>query len=125
MKVIYSKKAPKAIGPYSQAILAGRFLFLSGQIPIDPEKNEIVSDNFKEQVMQVLKNIEAILEEAGARKEDVIKTTIFLKDLNNFKEFNEIYENFFGEHKPVRSTIEVSNLPKNSKIEIEVIALIP
>lgn len=125
MKFIETKNAPKAIGPYSQAVKFERFLFLSGQIPINPENNEIVSGNFKEEVMQVLKNIEEILKAEGCRRCDILKTTVFLKDLSLFQEFNEIYAEFFGEHKPARSTIEVSRLPKDVRIEIEAIAQIP
>lgn len=125
MKFIATEKAPKAIGPYSQGVQAGRFLFLSGQIPINPENNKLIEGNFKEEVKQVLKNIEGILSSTGCRKEDVIKTTCFLKDMKLFSEFNEVYAEFFGEHKPARSTIEVSSLPKNVRVEIELIALIP
>lgn len=125
MKYIETKDAPKAIGPYSQAIKIDRFLFLSGQLPIKPETGELITGNFKEEVKQVLKNIEAILSSEGCRKEDVIKTTIFLKDISMFSELNEIYGEFFGESKPARSTIEVSRLPKDARIEIEAIAIIP
>jgi len=125
MKFIETKNAPKAIGPYSQAVKVGRFLFLSGQIPINPEKGEIVSGNFKEEVKQVLKNIEEILKAEGCRRCDVVKTTVFLKDIGLFQEFNEVYAEFFGEHKPARSTIEVSRLPKDVRVEIEAVAQIP
>lgn len=125
MKFIETKDAPKAIGPYSQAVKVDRFLFLSGQLPIKPETGELIKDNFKEEVLQVLNNIEAILKSSGCSRKDIIKTTIFLKDMNNFSEFNETYAEFFGEHRPARSTVEVSKLPKDARIEIEAIALVP
>lgn len=125
MKYIEAKDAPKAIGPYSQGVKVDRFLFLSGQLPIVPETGELIKDNFKEEVKQVLKNIEAILKSQGCSKKDIIKTTVFLKDMNNFLEFNEVYAEFFGEHKPARSTVEVARLPKDARIEIEAIALVP
>lgn len=125
MKFIETKDAPKAIGPYSQAVKVDRFLFLSGQLPIKPETGELIKDNFKEEVLQVLNNIEAILKSLGCSRKDIVKTTVFLKDMNNFPEFNETYAEFFGDHKPARSTVEVSRLPKDARIEIETIALVP
>ncbi len=125
MKFISTEKAPKAVGPYSQGVLVGKFLFLSGQIPINPENNQLIEGSFKEEVKQVLKNIEEVLKAGGCKREDVVKTTCFLKDMKLFPEFNEIYAEFFGEHKPARSTIEVSSLPKNARVEIEVIAIVP
>ena len=125
MKFIETDEAPKAIGPYSQAVKVERFLFLSGQIPIDPQTNQLIQGDFKDEVRQVLKNIEAILLSQGLRREDIVKTTCFLKDMKLFPDFNEVYGEFFGKHKPARSTIEFSALPKNAKVEIEVIALIP
>lgn len=123
MKIINTKNAPAAIGPYSQAILVNNILFTSGQIPINPETNEIVSSNIEEQTKQVLKNIKAILEEAGYNLNDVAKTTIYLKDLQHFGTVNKLYEEFFNGHKPARTTIEVSRLPKDVLIEIDAIAL--
>lgn len=125
MKFIETDKAPKAIGLYSQAVKVERFLFLSGQIAIDPETNKLIEGNFKDEVRQVLKNIEAILNSEGCRRQDVIKTTCFLKDMKLFPDFNEVYEDFFSNHKPARSTIEICNLPKDARVEIEAIALIP
>lgn len=125
MKFIETKDAPKAIGPYSQAVKVDRFLFLSGQLGIKPETGELIKDNFKEEVLQILNNIEAILKSLGCSRKDIIKTTIFLKDMNNFSEFNETYAEFFGEHRPARSTVEVARLPKDARIEIEAIALVP
>lgn len=123
MKIINTKNAPAAIGPYSQAILVNNILFTSGQIPINPETNEIVSSDIEEQTKQVLKNIKAILEEAGYNLNDVAKTTIYLKDLQHFGTVNKLYEEFFNAHKPARTTIEVSRLPKDVLIEIDAIAL--
>lgn len=125
MKFIETDKAPKAIGPYSQGVKVERFLFLSGQIAINPQTNQLIEGDFKDEVRQVLKNIEAILNSEGCRRQDVIKTTCFLKDMKLFPDFNEVYGEFFSNHKPARSTIEVSALPKNAKVEIELIALIP
>lgn len=125
MKYIETKNAPKAIGPYSQGVKIDRLLFLSGQLPIIPETGELITGNFKEEVRQVLKNIEFILQSEGCRIKDVIKTTVFLKDMNMFSEFNEIYAEFFKDHKPARSTVEVARLPKDARIEIETIAIIP
>ena len=123
MKIINTKNAPAAIGPYSQAILVNNILFTSGQIPINPETNEIVSSDIEEQTKQVLKNIKAILEEAGYNLNDVAKTTIYLKDLQHFGTVNKLYEEFFNGHKPARTTIEVSRLPKDVLVEIDAIAL--
>jgi len=120
--VISSKKAPAAIGPYSQAILAGRLLFCSGQIAIDPATGEMVSDDIVTQTVQVLENIAGLLEAAQATLEDVAKTTIFLTDMDNFAAVNEVYGRYFGDHKPARSTVAVRSLPKGALIEIEVVA---
>ncbi len=122
MQRIETEKAPKAIGPYSQAIKYESFLFISGQIAIDPETQEVVSGGIEEQTIRVLKNIKAILEEANMSMDNVIKTTIFLKNLSDFEIVNQIYAQFFKNHKPARSTVEVSNLPKGALIEIEAIA---
>lgn len=124
MKVIHSDKAPKAIGPYSQAIQIDKLLFCSGQIPLDPETKQIVGDTIHEQTKQVLKNITGLLSDCGATLENIIKTTIFLKNINDFSEVNRIYENAFKTHKPARSTVEVSRLPKDVLIEIECIATV-
>ena len=123
MEIINTSFAPAAIGPYSQAIKVDNLIFSSGQLPIDPETNTM-KDGIKEQTKQVLQNILAILNAAGCDKNNVIKTTIFLSDIKTFNIVNEIYGDFFGEHRPARSTIEVSCLPKNSLIEIEFIAKI-
>lgn len=121
MKVIKTLEAPAAIGPYSQAIKANGFLFISGQIPLTPN-GELVGDDIKTQTKQVLKNLKAILKEADLSLKDTVKTTIFLKNMDDFSVVNEIYAQAFKEHKPARSTIEISKLPKDVLIEIELIA---
>jgi 2-iminobutanoate/2-iminopropanoate deaminase len=123
-KVIQTEKAPKAIGPYSQAIQAGNFLFLSGQIPLDPKTGELVKGDIRKQTQQVLENIKGILESQGLGMENVVKSTIFLKDIANFNQVNEIYETYFLSSPPARSTVEVAKLPRDADIEIEAIALI-
>ena len=120
-KVISTQKAPAAIGPYSQGIVAGPFLFASGQIPIDPATGEIKGEDILEQTEQVMKNVGAILEEAGYRYEDVVKTTCFLADMGDFAAFNGVYEKYFT-GKPARSCVAVKQLPKNVLCEVEVIA---
>jgi len=124
-KVIQTEKAPKAIGPYSQAIQAGNLLFISGQIPIDPIAGELVKGEIGQQTMRVLDNIKGILESQGLGTEDVVKATIFLKNMGNFNQVNEVYAAYFPSFPPARSTVEVSRLPRDVEIEIEAIALIP
>ncbi|MEJ8547599.1 Rid family detoxifying hydrolase [Brevibacillus borstelensis] len=124
MKTVSTEKAPQAIGPYSQAVRVYDFLFLSGQIPIDPETSELVADDIALQTRQVMKNIQAILEKEGLTLDHVVKTTIFLQDISQFSIVNEEYSKFLGSHRPARSTIEVSRLPKNVLIEIEAIAYV-
>lgn len=123
MQTISTTKAPAAIGPYSQAIIHDGLIYTSGQIALKPN-GEFTDSDIAEQTIQVLNNIEAILKEAGSSLQKVIKTTIFLYDMSDFAVVNEIYANFFKEHKPARSTVEVASLPKSAKIEIEVIAKI-
>lgn len=120
-KVIFTDKAPKAIGPYSQAILAGDFVFISGQIPIDPTSGEIKFD-IRDATLQILKNIESILGELSLTMDSIVKTTVFLTNIEDFKEFNETYESFFKKDPPARSTVAVKELPRGAKIEIEAIA---
>ena len=120
MKIIYTKSAPNPVGPYSQAIKNDSFLFCSGQIAINPETNEFINGTIQEQTLQVMKNIKAVLNEAGYDFNDVIKTTCFLSDMNDFQAFNEIYSVYFTS-KPARSCVE-ARLPKNAKVEVEVIA---
>ena len=123
MKMIATNLAPEAIGPYSQAIVVDHFIFTSGQIPLTPDGN-LVQGGIEQQTEQVLKNLQAVLEEAGSSLQNVVKTTVFLKDMNDFPKMNEIYHEFFADHKPARSCIEVSLLPKDVYIEIEAIAVI-
>jgi len=114
-------KAPAAIGPYSQAVKIENLVFISGQLPINPETKEIKA-NIKEQTIQVLENIKAILDAVNLNLNNIVKTTVFLKDFNDFNIVNEVYGNYFKEKHPARSTIEVSRLPKDALIEIEAIA---
>ncbi|MDR2101647.1 MAG: RidA family protein [Treponema sp.] len=121
-KIIATSKAPGAIGPYSQGIMAGNILIISGQLPIDPESGKM-ADSVEEQAKRSLQNIEGILQEAGLSRNDVIKTTIFLKDLGDFEGVNKIYGDFFaGCSFPARSTVEVARLPRDAAIEIEAMA---
>ncbi len=123
-KVIFTEKAPKPIGPYSQAIYAPPFLFISGQIPIDPATGQLVEGDFKVKVRRVLENLKSIVEAAGGKLNNIIKVNVYLRDLNKFSEFNSVYSEYFLDNPPARSTVEVSNLPKNVDIEIEAIAFI-
>ena len=124
MKVISTKKAPAAIGPYSQAIQVGSLIYTSGQIPIDPATGVFVEGGIKEQTRQSLTNVKSILEEAGLSMSNVVKTTVFLADMNDFADMNAIYAEFFSEPYPARSAVAVKTLPKGALIEIEVIAAI-
>ena len=121
-KTLSTPKAPAAIGPYSQAVRFGKFLFISGQIPINPDTNETVKSSIEDQTTQVISNIKAILESAGMDLGDVVKTTLFLKSLEDFDKVNNVYKRFFKDNPPARSTVEVSRLPKDADIEIEAIA---
>lgn len=121
MKKISTNKAPAAIGPYSQGVIVGNLLFTSGQIALNPATGEIVGDTIKEQAEQVMKNLGALLEEAGVTYANTVKTTCFLADMNDFAEFNEVYGSYFTD-KPARSCVAVKTLPKNVLCEVEVIA---
>ncbi len=123
-EIIATDKAPGAIGPYSQAVKAGEMVFCSGQIPIDPVTGEFVSDDVAEQTQQVLKNLSAVLEAAGTSLNNVVKTTVFLADMNDFTAMNEVYAGFFSENKPARATVQAARLPKDARVEIECIALV-
>jgi len=123
-KVIQTEKAPKVIGPYSQAIEAGNFLFLSGQIPLDPKTGEFIKGDIRRQTQQILENIKGVLESQKLGMDSVVKVTIFLKDIGNFNEVNEVYATYFRSSPPARSTVEVARLPRDADIEIEVIALV-
>jgi 2-iminobutanoate/2-iminopropanoate deaminase len=123
IKIIKTYEAPEAIGPYSQAIEANGFVFLSGQIAIDPKSNKLVENTIEAQTSQIFRNIKAVLSEAKINLQNVVKCTVFMKDLNDFNKMNTIYEKEFEGHKPARSTVEVSRLPKDVLIEIECIAV--
>lgn len=121
-KAINTDKAPKAIGPYSQAIQVGNLVYTSGQLPIDPTTGAFPEGGIKEQTRQSLLNIQAILEEAGLTMSNVVKTTVFLADMNDFADMNAIYAEFFTQPYPARSAVAVKTLPKNALVEIEVVA---
>lgn len=120
--VVHTHKAPQAIGPYSQAVRAGNMVFVSGQIPLNPETNEMVSGTIGEETHRVMMNLRAILEEAGMDLSNVIKTTIFLKTMDDFAQVNEVYASYFKGDYPARETVAVAGLPKNARVEISVIA---
>lgn len=123
VEIISTDKAPKAIGPYSQAIAANGFVFASGQIPIDPATGQVVEGPIADQTKRVLSNLQAILEQAGSSLDAVVKTTVYLKDMADFEEMNKVYATFFTETKPARVTIAVARLPKDVAIEIDAIAV--
>ena len=122
MKAISTEKAPAAIGPYSQAIQVGNLVYISGQIPIDPATGMIVKGGIKEQTLQSLTNVKAILEEVGLTMSNVLKTTVFMTDMGDFADMNSVYAEFFTEPYPARSAVAVKTLPKGALVEIEVIA---
>ncbi len=122
-EIINTDKAPKAIGPYSQAIKAGGFIFVSGQIPLEPETGIVVTGDIDVQTERVLKNIAGVLDASGSSLEGVVKTTVYLKDMADFPKFNECYAGFFPMNPPARATVEVSRLPKDVRIEIDAVAV--
>ncbi len=124
MQLISTEKAPAAVGPYSQGVKKGNVIYTSGQLPIVPETGELLKGNIKDVARQSLENVKAVLNEAGATLNDVVKVTVFVADMNNFAQINEVYAEYFTEHKPARSLVEVSRLPKDGDIEIEAIAII-
>ncbi len=124
LESVHTDRAPQAIGPYSQAIVAGNLVFTAGQVPLDPTTMRIVEGDVAVQTGRVMENIRAVLEAAGASLGSVVKTTVFLKDMNDFTAMNEVYGRYFGHHKPARSTVEVARLPKDVRIEIDTIAVI-
>ncbi|OPZ92697.1 MAG: Enamine/imine deaminase [Firmicutes bacterium ADurb.Bin419] len=125
VEVISASNAPKSIGPYSQAIRTQNMLFTSGQIPVDPVTGEVVSGGIENQTRQVLENLKAILTQAGTGFENVVKTTVYIKDMNDFALVNKVYGQYFVEPYPARSCVEVARLPKDVTVEIEAIAIIP
>ncbi len=123
-EIIATERAPRAIGPYSQAVRAGNLLFASGQIPIDPSTGEFVAGGIVEQTEQVLRNLSAVFEAAGLGLSDIVKTTVFLADMDDFTAMNEVYGRFFGQNPPARATVQAARLPRNAKVEIEATAVI-
>ncbi len=121
-QIIKTKGAPQAIGPYSQAVLVGGFVFASGQIPLDPQTGEFVAGGVAEQTEQVLRNLSAVLEAAGTGLDRVVKTTVFLADMNDFALMNEVYGRYFNEDAPARATVQAARLPRDARVEIEAIA---
>ena len=121
-RIVSSDTAPAAIGPYSQGIIAGGFLFSAGQIPIDPATTQVVEGDIVPQTQQVLKNLQAVLAAAGASWKDVVKTTVFLQDMADFPRMNEVYAAVMGDARPARSTVQVAGLPRGVRVEIELVA---
>lgn len=123
-QIVKTDKAPGAIGPYSQGVKVGNFVFTSGQLPMDPVSGELINDDIRKATARALDNVKAILEQSGTSMDKVVKTLIFLKDLNDFAAVNEVYATYFSSNPPARSCVEVAKLPKDAKIEIEAIAMI-
>jgi 2-iminobutanoate/2-iminopropanoate deaminase len=121
-KFVHTSEAPEAIGPYSQAVVAGEWLFASGQIPIDPATGEVIEGGIAEQTHRVMNNLAAVLHEAGLSLDRVVKTTVYLADMATFGEMNEVYAEHFGDHRPARATVQAGALPKSVGVEIDVIA---
>lgn len=122
-QTIETEKAPRAIGPYSQAVVAGGFVFASGQIPLDPQTGEFVAGGVAEQTKQVLINLIAVLEAAGSSLDQVVKTTVFLADMKDFAAMNEVYGRYFSAEPPARATVEAARLPRDARVEIEAVAI--
>lgn len=125
MQTVHTDQAPAAIGPYSQAVVANGFVFTAGQVPFDPETMQLVEGDVAVQTEQVMKNLAAILSQAGGDLSTVVKTTVFLRDMNDFAAMNEVYGRWFGDHKPARSTVQVARLPRDAGVEIEAVAVLP
>lgn len=123
-EIVSTENAPGAIGPYSQAVKTGNLVFCSGQIPIDPQTGDFVSADVGEQTEQVLRNLSAVLKAAGTSLDDVVKTTVFLADMNDFGAMNEIYTKYFDENKPARATVQAARLPRDARVEIDCIAIL-
>jgi len=122
LEKVSTKNAPAAVGPYSQAMKAGDFVYVSGQLPMNPKTGEMVTGSIKDQTKQSLENAKAILEEAGTSLQNVVKTTVFLQNMNDFADMNAVYAEFFTDHKPARAAIEVAKLPLGADIEIQMVA---
>lgn len=123
-KIIKTHKAPQAIGPYSQAVKSGNFIFASGQVPLDPVSGNIEENDIKKQTTRVMENIKGLLESENLTMANIIKTTCFLSDMANFAAFNEVYASYFTENPPARSTVAVKTLPKDALVEVEIIAVV-
>ncbi len=123
-KIVSTDKAPKAIGPYSQAVISGGFAFLSGQIPLDPMTGQIIQGDVAAQTEQVMENLKSVLEACGATMDSVVKTTVFLKDMGEFAQMNEVYGRYFPANAPARATVEAARLPRDVRVEIDCIATI-
>ena len=124
-KIITTDRAPKALGPYSQAVIANGFVFVSGQIPLDPAVNQIVQGGIAEQTARVFENLKSVLEAAGSSLENAVKTTVYLKDMGEFAQMNDVYGRYFAAHPPARATIEAARLPRDVRVEIDCIATLP
>jgi len=122
-EIVKTEGAPAAIGPYSQAVRAGGFIFASGQIPLDPKTGEFVAGGVADQTEQVMRNLQAVLEAAGSGLNRIVKTTVFLADMNDFAAMNEVYGRYFEENPPARATVQAARLPRDARVEIEAIAL--
>ncbi|PYS93602.1 MAG: hypothetical protein DMF64_04175 [Acidobacteria bacterium] len=122
-QIVQTERAPKAIGPYSQAVVAGGFVFASGQIPIDPQTGEFVAGGTAEQTEQVLRNLSEVLAAAGSSFAQVVKTTVYLADMNDFAAMNEVYGHYFQTEPPARATVQAARLPRDARVEIDVIAM--
>ena len=122
-QIVKTERAPQAIGPYSQAVVAGGFVFASGQIPIDPQTGEFVAGGIREQTEQVLRNLSEVLAAAGSSFAQVVKTTVYLADMNDFAEMNEVYGRYFQHEPPARATVQAARLPRDARVEIDVIAM--
>ena len=122
LRVVSTTAAPAAIGPYSQAIVAGDWIFTSGQIPLDPSSGAVLAEGIVDQTHQVMKNLSAVLAEAGGRLDSVVRTTVFLADIADFAAMNEVYAGYFGEHHPARTTVQAAALPRSVRVEIDAVA---
>jgi len=122
-RIIVTKDAPQAIGPYSQAVAASGFIFVSGQIPLEPQTGEIIGGDVREQTEQVMRNLDAVLQAAGTSLDLVVKTTVFLTDMNDFAAMNEVYGRYFEVEPPARATVQAARLPRDARVEIEAIAI--
>jgi 2-iminobutanoate/2-iminopropanoate deaminase len=124
IETVATDRGPKAIGPYSQAVRANGFVFLSGQIPLDPKTQQVVEGDITVQTERVLENLKGVVEAAGSSLQHAVRTTVFLADMNDFTAMNEVYARYFAAHPPARSTVEVSRLPRNARVEIDLVALL-